>query len=394
MILETGGEHLNTENDSEVYKKIWLRFNCKGFSEGDQIQITHKQSDIYTEEAKIEICGDPSVWNNSMLTNGSLINATRTSSAEKDILPKTKNQTTAYTLTAQDAAKLNNSKCFIILGCGITIEKIILSSQKTLACNSIKNGWQGYDFNKSPGIPEIVSNDGFLMISGSTPSFDLGFIPMTVDSEGSRNEIVTNTTSFVKYRFYYIYNPATKKLNITRTCKVTYQTSNNRTVETINEITGANNYTISFDNDKMKFDSLPVTELSDIFYTDRYYSCPVPELKIDGTYTTVVNGHTCTLTIKSGYFVFVNPPYYYTQEQGLEFVSRDDTFENLTFEAYFGSVILDNNSIVLSSDYWKNNDQWCIVPEWFEQIYATYNQDSITFNSYNNTELNFVWTKQ
>lgn len=390
------GSHLDTEEDSEGHKKILMRFICNGFSEGDQIQITHKESDLYTEKAILEICANSADWNNSMLTTGALINATRKSNSESDILPKTKKQTTAYILTAQDAARLNASEGFIILGCGLTIEKIVVKSQKTLTCNFLKNGWQRYEYTGSftTANSEEPSHDGFNFISNIIPYFELSFIPWTVDCTKARADIITNTTSFVKYRFYYTYNPATKKLNISRTCKINYTSASSYQE---NEITGANNYTLTFIEDKIQFDSLPVTELSDIFYTDRIYSCPVDTLKLNGTYITTINGNTCRLIIKSDLFVFENPFIYYDEEVAQSLSLENPTYDNLFgIDAHFGSVSFDNNSIVLTTDYWKREDTWMKAMD--ENFSASYNQDSITFNQFmrydNSAAINCTWTRQ
>ena len=388
------GSHLDTEEDSEGHKKILMRFICNGFSEGDQIQITHKESDLYTEKAILEICANSADWNNSMLTTGALINATRKSNSESDILPRTKKQTTAYTLTAQDASSLNNSEGFIILGCGLTVEKIVIKSQKTLTCNFLKNGWQRYEYTNSSYPPDIINRNGFEMVQDLTECFDLSFIPWAVDLKKTSKDIIMDEANFVKYRFYYTYNSNTKKLMISKTSKISYPKNGNTYTTKEEEISEAKNYTLSLIDDKLKFDSLPVTELSDLFYTDTYYSCPVKTLKLSGTYTTTVNNHMCELIIKSDYFVFENPFRYFDEDVALALLAENNTYENLfTFDAHFGSVSLDNNSIILITDYWKYEDTWMKALD--GNFSASYNQDSITFNQFmNSAAINCTWTRQ
>lgn len=121
------------------------------FEAGDQIQITHEASPTYSDYTELDISPYGIDWGENRLINGSGINC---SPSDKGLNPFTKKQTTAYTFTADDIAKIKDFG-LVIWGSGLKITKV------TFACKTApKLNLFGYVYETSYTVTRTDTTNG------------------------------------------------------------------------------------------------------------------------------------------------------------------------------------------------------------------------------------------
>lgn len=241
--------------------KPWFCFDCKGFSEGDQIQITHTKSETFSDYKMLEIWDRN--WKKAMF-EGRIINGEKDAEEKKHIIPTTYNQTTAYTLSAREAERINAEGGFVILGCGLNVSKVSLNVKGSLSCLFLKNGWSFSGCGRS-----LVEN-----------LFTLSFKPKSTEDEK-------------EFNFYYTYDANTQKIKVSKV-KVGNDT-----------IFEGNNFTATYSagsgysgEEGIKFESLPEELSNNYFLENAYYPSPDFESLFGGG-STFITGSTYRGTMSS-----------------------------------------------------------------------------------------------
>ncbi|MBO4546746.1 MAG: hypothetical protein J5700_04120, partial [Treponema sp.] len=257
------GEHLGENKDD-----IWIRLRYKGFSAGDQIQITHQASDICTYDASdiiIQMNARDGNWSSTRLKGGTLANAYTLNGNGENIIPFSANQTTAYVLTASDAKRLNDGNGLVVLAGGIKVTKIVAKTASPLVTDSGKNGWDEYSTS--------YDKDFF---NGSL-SFNKSFRNRSARHlEGL--ELAVAHDVYKEFKFVYTVNSSANTITISNVYEVvtTQQDEQNFRADQ-NEIAGIGAFTAEYVLDRgdgkpgLKFNSIPNGVLSKYFTPNVYY---------------------------------------------------------------------------------------------------------------------------
>ncbi len=183
---------------------VWMRLYYKGFKAGDQIWITHEESDIWNGYYRIKMCGINSTWDNTILKGGLIDNGAAVSGSIEPITPT---QATGYTLTAADAANLNNSDGLVIMACGLKITKVDFKSASELSSQSFKNGWHGNEYG------------GGLEVSNEQLTFT-----KRLKKYGYFDDVGKKAAdNYKEFKFDYTYNSTARELAISKAYKVEYE---------------------------------------------------------------------------------------------------------------------------------------------------------------------------
>lgn len=235
-------------NDFGNWNLPWLECECIGFSEGDQIQITHTKSETFSDYKMLETYART---RNYPLIEGRVINGKRHAEEKKHIIPTTYNQTTTYTLSASEAERINADGRFGISGCGVNVSKVSLNVKGSLSCLVLKNGWIFYGCDKYDD------------------HFTLSFAPKSTEDEK-------------KFSFYYTYDATTQKIKVSKV-----KLGNDTIFE-------GNNFTATysadsggFDRHGIKFESLPEELSNNYFLENAYYPAPSFESLFGGGSTSI-----------------------------------------------------------------------------------------------------------